>query len=220
MKVIFLEKGVLEHQIQKDNSIDKREDHLKYKMNKEFTKLPEGLPQPMDDGASDHLLGMTIPKMALPSTKDHTLDLSKICSRYKILYFFPMIAIPGENVPSSGWNDIPGARGCTPQNVSMSEYNYDLQRYDTASIGISTQSISELAKASSLRKFLQPLVSDSNLEFQEKLNIPTFQFESKVMYKRLTLVVRESRIVKVFYPIFPPDKHVFEILEWLEKDSE
>ena len=188
-------------------------------MDEEFTKLPEGLPQPIDDGASDHLLGMTIPKTALQSTKDPALDLLEIDSRYKVLYFFPMMAIPGENVPSSGWNDIPGARGCTPQNVSMSKHNDDLQRYDAASIGISTQSINELTKVSSLRKFLQPLVSDSNLKFQEKLNIPTFQFENKMMYKRLTLIVRESRIVKVFYPIFPPDKHVFEILEWLEKDS-
>ena len=195
------------------------EDHSKYQMDKEFTKLPDGLPQPMDDGASDHLLEMTIPKTVLQSTKDYALDFSKICSRYKVLYFFPMIAIPGEHVPSSKWNDIPGARGCTPQNVSMSKHNDDLQRYDAASIGISTQPINELTKVSSLRKFLQPLVSDSNLEFQEKLNIPTFQFENKMMYKRLTLIVRESRIVKVFYPIFPPDKHIFEILEWLEKDS-
>jgi peroxiredoxin len=188
-------------------------------MNEEFTKLPEGLPQPIDDGASDHLLGMTIPHMILPSTKDPALDLSKIHSRYKILYFFPMIVIPGKAVPSSEWDEIPGARGCTPQNVSISEYNDDLQRYDAASIGISTQSIDELTKVSSIRKFLQPLVSDSNLEFQEKLNIPTFQFESKTMYKRLTLIVRESKIVKVFYPIFPPDKHIFEILEWLGNNS-
>ena len=188
-------------------------------MREEFTKLPEGLPQPIDDGASDHLLGMTIPHMVLPSTKDPALDLSKICSHYKVLYFFPMMVIPGKAVPSSEWDEIPGARGCTPQNVSMSEYNDDLQRYDAASIGISTQSIDELTKVSSIRKFLQPLVSDSNLEFQEKLNIPTFQFERKTMYKRLTLIVRESKIVKVFYPIFPPDKHIFEILEWLGNNS-
>jgi peroxiredoxin len=195
------------------------EDHSKHQMNKEFTKLPDGLPQPIDDGTSEHLLEMTIPKMVLPSTKDPTLDLSNIYSRYKVLYFFPMIAIPGEAMPSSEWDKIPGARGCTPQNVSMSKHSSDLQRYDVVSIGISTQSIVELTKVSFIRKFLQPLVSDSNLEFQEKLNIPTFQFENNVMYKRLTLIVRGSRIVKVFYPIFPPDKHVFEILKWLENDS-
>ena len=188
-------------------------------MYEEFTKMPEGLPQPIDDGASDHLLGMTIPDMILQSTKNPILDLSEIDSRYKILYFFPMIAILGENVPPPEWNEIPGARGCTPQNISMSKHSDDLQKYDAISIGISTQSIDELTKVSSLRKFSQILVSDGSLEFQNKLNIPIFEFEGKVMYKRLTLVVQESRIVKVFYPIFPPDKHIFEILKWLENDS-
>ena len=187
-------------------------------MDEEFTKLPEGLPQPTNDGKSDHLLGMTIPHMSLLSTKDHTLNLSKIDYRYKILYFFPMIAIPGKNVPSSEWNSIPGARGCTPQNISMSRHKNDLQRYDAALIGISTQSIDELIKVSLLRNLLQTLVSDNNLEFQKKLNIPTFSFKGKTMYKRITLIVKESRIVKVFYPIFPPDMHVFEILEWLDSN--
>ena len=187
-------------------------------MDEELTKLPEGLPQPIDDGESDHLLGMTIPHMSLLSTKDPALDLSEVDSRYKVLYFFPMIAIPGEDVPSSEWNDIPGARGCTPQNISMSKYSNDLQRYNAISIGISTQSINELKKVSSRRKFLQSLVSDMDLEFQDKLNIPTFKFENKTMYKRLTLIVLKSKIVKVFYPIFPPDKHIFEILEWLKKE--
>ena len=188
-------------------------------MNEEFTKFPENLPQPVDDGASDHLLGMTVPDFILPSTKEPALDISKINSCYKVLYFFPMIAIPGETMPSSEWNNIPGARGCTPQNISMSKYNNDFKIYDAISIGISTQPINELTKISYIRKFLQTLVSDSNLEFQEKLNIPTFQFENKVMYKRMTLVVRESKINKVFYPIFPPDKHIFEIIEWLKNNS-
>lgn len=170
----------------------------------------------------EHLIifwGMTIPKMALPSTKNPLLDLLEIDSHFKVLYFFPMIAVPGEVAPLSEWDEIPGARGCTPQNISMSKHNYDLQKYGATSIGISTQSIKELTKVSSIRGFLQPLVSDGNLEFQEKLNIPTFQFENKTMYKRLTLIVRESKIVKVFYPIFPPDKHIFEILEWFENNS-
>ncbi len=73
---------------------------------------------------------------------------------------------------------------------------------------------------SSLRKLSQPLLSDSNLEFQEKLKIPTFQVENNTMYKRLTLIVKESKIIKVFYPVFPPDRHIFEILEWLENNTQ
>jgi len=186
-------------------------------MNEDLTKLPSNLPQPDNDGMSDHLLGMTIPSIILPSTKKNSLDLSKNDIHYMILYFFPMMTVPEKNLPLE-WNNIPGARGCTPQNITISEHSEDLQNHSAMSIGISTQSIEELTELSEFRKLSQPLVSDSKLEFQEKLNIPTFHVENRKMYKRLTIIVKESKIVKVFYPIFPPDKHIFEILEWLEKN--
>jgi len=187
-------------------------------MNEDLTKLPDDLLLPENDGTCDHLLGKTIPSIPLPSTNGDSLDACIVDTEFVIMYFFPMMAVPEKSLPA-GLNNIPGARGCTPQNIVISEHIDDLLKYDATPIGISTQPINELTKVSSLRKFVQPLVSDSDLEFQEKLNIPTFQFENKMMYKRLTLIVQESRIVKVFYPIFPPDNHIFEILEWLENNS-
>jgi peroxiredoxin len=35
------------------------------------------------------------------------------------------------------------------------------------------------------------------------------------LVKRLTLVIARRHIEKVFYPIFPPDKHAAEVMEWL-----
>jgi len=186
-------------------------------MNEDFTKLPDNLPQPDNNGTSDHLLGIIIPSIILPSTKGK-MDLSKINTQYVILYFFPMMSVPEKTLPS-GWNDIPGARGCTPQNIIINEHIKDLQKYDALIFGISTQPIDELVKLSVLRKFAQPLISDSSLKFQEQLNIPTFQVGNDTMYKRLTLIVKDSKIVKAFYPIFPPDKHIFEIIEWLKNNS-
>jgi len=186
-------------------------------MNDEFTKLPDNLPQPNDDSSCDHLLGRTIPNIILTSTKGH-VELFRINTQYMVLYFFPMMALPEKSLPS-GWNDIPGARGCTPQNIAINEHIKDLQKYNASPFGISTQSIDELTKLSLLRKFSQPLISDSGLIFQEKLSIPTIQVENMTMYKRLTLIVKDSKIIKVFYPIFPPDKHIFEILKWFEINS-
>jgi peroxiredoxin len=77
----------------------------------------------------------------------------------------------------------------------------------------------ELSKLSLIRGFSQVILSDDRLKLQEKLNIPIFQVENKTMYKRLTLILKDSEIIKVFYPVFPPDKHIFEILEWLENYS-
>ncbi len=187
-------------------------------MDENLAELPEGLPQPKDDGASDHLLGMIVPSITLQSSIGDSLDVSRVKSEFVVLYFFPMMAIPEKRLPS-GWNNIAGARGCTPQNITINEHRDDLLKYDATSVGISTQPIDELTKLSSLRKFSQPILSDNSLKFQENLNIPTFQVENKTMYKRLTLILKESKVIKVFYPVFPPDKHIFEILEWLENNS-
>jgi len=187
-------------------------------MSDEFTKLPTNLPIPEDDGKTNSLLGRTIPSIILPSTKDSFLDLSKINKQYGILYFFPSMNIPGKSLPS-GWNDIPGVRGCTPQNISFNTNNTSLEKFDAISIGISSQPIYELEQLSSLRGLSHILVSDTKLEFQKRLNVPTFNVENKMVYKRLTLVIKNSKIIKVFYPVFPPDKHVFEILQWLENEN-
>lgn len=184
----------------------------------DLTKLPDNLPVPTDDGSCDHLLGKTIPDMDFPSTKGNLQNISRIDADFVILYLFPMIGMPGRSQPLE-WDAIPGARGCTPQNITINEHLKDLLKYDSVPIGISTQPIGELSKISSMRNFSQVILSDNNLKLQQKLSIPTFRFENKIMYKRLTLIVKKSKIVKVFYPIFPPDKHIFEILKWLEKNS-
>ena len=184
-------------------------------MNLDLTKLPHNLPRPIDDGSCDHLLGMTIPSSIFPSTKGNFLNICKIDTQFTIMYFFPMISILKKNIPL-GWNSIPGARGCTPQNIAISEHIDSLRNYGAIPIGISTQPINELTKIASIREFSQEILSDSNLEFQQKLDIPTFQVEDKTMYKRVTLILKNSKIIKVFYPVFPPDKHIFEVLEWLK----
>ncbi len=180
--------------------------------------LPKNLPEPENDKDADHLQDMIIPKIVLPSTTEDDLDITKINTSYLILYFFPRMMIPGEDIPS-GWNDIPGARGCTPQNITISKYSRELKKYDTVSIGISTQKIEELVELSTLRDFSHSLVSDNKLKFQEKIRIPVFSFNNKTMYKRLTLIVKNAKIIKVFYPIFPPDKHIFEVLKWFEEKA-
>jgi peroxiredoxin len=184
----------------------------------DLTKFPSHLPQPVDDGLCDHLLRIKVPNITLPSTKGNYLDVCKIDANFVILYFFPMMAISQKDLPS-GWDDIPGARGCTPQNITINEHNDDLQKYDAIPVGVSTQLINELLKIPTIREISQIVLSDKDLKFQEKLNVPTFQVKNKIMYKRFTLILKKSEIIKVFYPIFPPDKHIFEIVEWLEKNS-
>jgi peroxiredoxin len=36
-----------------------------------------------------------------------------------------------------------------------------------------------------------------------------------MLLKRLTLVIDDGIITHVFYPVFPPDGHAAEVLDWL-----
>lgn len=188
-------------------------------MDENLSDLPDNLSQPENDGACDHLLGKMTPSILLPSTSGDSLDTCTIETKFVIVYFFPMMAVPGKSLPT-GWNDIPGARGCTPQNITINEHVDDLLKYGATPIGISSQPMVELSMLSESREFSQILLSDIDLKFEEKLDIPTFQVENKAMYKRITLILNESKVIKVFYPIFPPDKHIFEILDWLKNNSD
>jgi len=162
-------------------------------MDENLIKLPDGLPVPVDDGSCNHLLGKTV---------------NSVEGKFVIMYFFPMMTKSEFNLPL-GWNDIPGARGCTPQHMWINEHRGELSRYDSVAIGVSSQPVDSS----------QQLIWDKNLEFKEKLNIPTFAYDGKIFYKRVTIIVKDSKIIKVFYPIFPPDKHIFEILKWLKTQS-
>ncbi len=70
------------------------------------------LPVPVDDGAADHLVGATVPAVSLPSTLGGELDLADAARERLVVYVYPRTGTPGRPSPA-GWDDIPGARGCT-----------------------------------------------------------------------------------------------------------
>ena len=82
--------------------------------------LPDNLPRPEDDGAANHLTGMRLPSVTLLATSGELVDLSALPGR-TVVYAYPMTGVPNVELPQ-GWNDIPGARGCTPQTLSFQSH--------------------------------------------------------------------------------------------------
>ncbi|MEO6117789.1 MAG: peroxiredoxin, partial [Methylotenera sp.] len=78
-----------------------------------LNKLPEGLPIPVDDGLADHLTGMQLPDVKFESTNGSLVNLREIQNRL-VIYIYPLTGCPEVPLPE-GWDEIPGARGCTPQ---------------------------------------------------------------------------------------------------------
>jgi peroxiredoxin len=193
------------------------------------TQLPADLPRPVDDGAADHLPGLAMPQLALPATDGSTIRVDTGppgFSRF-VLYAYPMTGVPGVELPP-GWDSIPGARGCTPETCGFRDHAAELASLGASVAGVSTQSTTYQQEVVSRLALPFPLLSDSSLELTSALRLPTFTIETgplhdgqgvKTLLRRLTLVVRQGRIEKVFYPVFPPDTHVDEVLAWLAANA-
>jgi len=177
--------------------------------------LPSSLPVPTDDGACAHLPGSHITSTPLSTTSSTTVNLSALTG-LTILFCYPRTATATETVPDA-WNSIPGARGCTPQACSFRDALSELQKLGVARVfGLSTQSSDYQREVKERVELQYDLLSDEQLEFVKGMRLPTFDWEGKKLVKRITMAIENGKVVKVWYPVFPPDKSAEEVLKWLK----
>jgi peroxiredoxin len=175
--------------------------------------LPDHLPVPINDGACDHLVGMTIPSLPLQSTSGEWVDLAIVAGR-TVVYCYPRTGRPDQD-PPEGWNEIPGARGCTPQSCAFKDHYQELQALQVKVFGLSTQETTYQQEAVERLHLPFELLSDQTLAFANALQLPTFTIAAMTLIKRLTLILNNGQIETVFYPVFPPDKNVDEVINWV-----
>ncbi len=169
----------------------------------DYRSLPDGLPAPDDDGAADHLPGAR----AAPTGCGRAAGLL-------VAFVYPRTGTPGEPLPP-GWDDIPGARGCTPQSCAFRDHHGALASLGATVVGISAMDAGEQAAFAEREQLPYELINDSSLRLRDALRLPTFETAGMTLYKRLTLVARDGRIEKVFYPVFPPDRNAADVEAWL-----
>jgi peroxiredoxin len=179
------------------------------------TVLPPNIPVPEDDGATRHLTGIKLPDLALPATSGGPVNLSKLKGR-TVVYIYPRTGVPGQALPT-GWDAIPGARGCTPQSCSFRDRFGELKRLGVAQLfGLSAQDTAYQQEAARRLHLPFPILSDEKLAFTRALRLPTFSVDGMTLIKRMALVIDDGTIIKVFYPVFPPDKNAEEVIAWLQ----
>jgi peroxiredoxin len=177
-------------------------------------ELPKDLPVPQDDGACAHLTGIKVPSVSLRSTRGRIVDLARL-EGTTVVYIYPRTGRPDQEVPT-GWNAIPGARGCTPQSCAFRDHHQELKDRGVAELfGLSTQDTTYQQEAVGRLHLPFELLSDERLEFARALKLPTFEVDGMRLIKRLTLIIRDGGIVKVLYPVFPSDANAGEVLHWL-----
>jgi peroxiredoxin len=181
----------------------------------DLSSLPTDLPVPEDDGACDHLAGMAVPHIVLPSTSGRMVDLGALPGGRTVIYCYPMTGVPGRSLPE-GWDMIPGARGCTPQSCAFRDHHRELAALGTTVFGLSTQTTDYQREMAERLHLPFEVLSDSDLRFAAALGLPTFVVDGMTLIKRLTLIARDGRIEHVFYPVFPPDQSAAQVMAWLE----
>lgn len=181
----------------------------------DYRNLPDDLPAPEDDGAADHLPGTAMPHDELATTGGELVGLDRLAPGRTVLYIYPLSGKPDVELPE-GWNTIPGARGCTPEACGFRDHYAELRAAGaTAVYGMSSQSTEYQAELADRLGLPFQILSDPEHKLAEALELPTFTAGGQRLYKRLTLVIAGGRIEHVFYPIFPPDAHTSQILDWL-----
>jgi peroxiredoxin len=178
-----------------------------------FFELPKDLPVPMDDGACDHLPGMALPSLALPSTGGRAVNPAQIPD-WLVIYCYPMTGRPGVALPH-GWDQIPGARGCTPQSCSFRDHYRELEALKVQVFGLSTQTTDYQREAAERLHLPFELLSDHSFAFAEALRLPMFEVGDMRLIKRVTLIAKNGIIAKHFYQVFPPDRNIDDVLAWL-----
>ena len=181
--------------------------------------FPGDLPVPVDDGACAHLEGTRIPRIALRSTKGRKVNVAAASKDRVVFFFYPDTGRPGDPRPR-GWNEMPGARGCTPQSCAFRDHYREFKELGFEVYGVSAQSLEEQLEFASRNNLPYGLLNDSGFQLIKALRIPTFEFGSRVFVKRLALVVSKSVIEKVFYPVFPPNKNAETVLYYLRGRNE
>jgi peroxiredoxin len=181
-----------------------------------YEQLPDGLPVPQDDGAAAHLPGLAMPSLTLTATTGPPVDVSALGHPRAVLYIYPRTGQPGVPLPD-GWDEIPGARGCTPESMSFRDLHQEITGLGAEVFGLSSQDPAYQRELAGRLGLPYPLLADPGLELAAQLGLPTFTAGGEQLYKRLTLVLRDGRIEHVFYPIFPPGEHAADVLAWLRE---
>jgi peroxiredoxin len=176
------------------------------------------IPAPQDDGGARHLTGLAVADISLAATDGTQVSVAKVPGRV-VVFAYPRTGVPGQISPVPDWDTIPGARGCTPQSCAFRDLHGELAAAGATRVfGLSTQDTAYQREAAERLHLPFPLLSDEKLALTEALRLPTMEVAGMTLIRRLAMVVDDARIVKVFYPVFPPDRNAGDVLAWLRQN--
>lgn len=160
------------------------------------------------------LIGLHLPPLRLPSTQGGTIDLAAIQTPRTVLYAYPRTSEPGRPAPT-GWDVIPGARGCTPQACTFRDHHTELATLGATVFGLSTQPTAYQHEMAIRLHLPFAVLSDAAFALTDALALPTFEVDGMRLLERLTLILRGPVIEAVFHPVPRPEQNAADVIGWL-----
>jgi peroxiredoxin len=154
-----------------------------------------------------------MPDLGLPTTDGRIVNLSKL-GGMAIVYCYPWTGRPGLPNPPD-WDAIPGAHGSTPQAEGFRDLHAGFRQVGAAVYGLSTQTTDYQRELVQRLGLPFELLSDEGFALQRALALPTFATGGVTYLRRLTLAIREGRIMRVYHPVPRPKAHAREVCSWL-----
>ena len=171
--------------------------------------------RPIDDAAAHLRPGMMLPSRTLRATDGTEIDLAALQGR-SVVIVYPWTGRPGHPNPPE-WDHIPGAHGSTPELEGFRDRHADFMRLCGRLIGLSRQTTEYQRELATRLALPFPILSDAGGYFAAALRLPSFATGGETYLKRLTLVVRDGHIERVFYPVPEPAGHAEEVLLSLQQ---
>ncbi len=172
-------------------------------------------PRPADCGGARHLVpGRAAPRLSLPGTTGADVDFAARRG-WSVVYVYPWTGGPGLANPPN-WDAIPGAHGSTPETEGFRDLHPAFRDLGVAVFGLSGQGLDHQRELAARLGLPFAILSDARFQFADALSLPRFETGGAAYLERLTLVIRDGAIARLFYPVHPPDRHAAEVLAWLK----
>jgi peroxiredoxin len=168
-------------------------------------------------------VGLALPDVGLQEgSAGARVLLRALLAPQTVLFFYPATGVPGRDPatdPAAGWDDIPGAAGCTAQNRRFRDRIQDLSERGVSVIGISTQPPEEQEEFATRERIPFRLLSDIDLSLTRDLGLPTFSVGGRTFLQRMAVFVEGGVIRHVFYPVDVPEENADSVLAWLAENT-
>ncbi|MGB0844625.1 MAG: peroxiredoxin, partial [Alphaproteobacteria bacterium] len=144
-----------------------------------------------DNLTLQELPGTLLPGIILQSTNGDSVSLAQL-SGCTVIYVYPRTS-PPNGKPIDGWDEIPGAKGCTPQSCSFRDHFAELHSAGVDQVyGLSAQTRSYQKEVVERLHLPFELLSDASLKLKSALGLPTFNAGGMILYHRMTMVINEG----------------------------